>query len=385
MSNWFYSKNGGQHGPISTPDLKALAANGTLSPEDKVWREGMKEWKNAGKVIGLFPSEKPAQSSSSPPPLSSVKAPTNFSRTNDLHDEKSQSLSGGEPETPSVGFLGKISLYSRQMQKALNDPNALQQIMDKTFASTDTKTSGKESAPKPEPSVELSQLLHNKSCLIGCSILLFCAVVPIALLFLFKDEGSKIASFNNDPPIPTVNATDLASFSDDPAPIRDACANGYLVFELKNFPCDMPDAKCNYYFTVNVKNKGTVISYCKFLDAKGKASFVDMNEILDKSFKNKKQGMMTITKQQWNYKYINSLQHEITWTLALENSEFDNIITESYNLYIDKDSNKSRWSKSRREYIKYNGITNEARQLYHGKVSDKVEQIAEGDLRVVRN
>jgi len=69
-AEWHYSKNGQQHGPVSAADLKAMAQAGELAPTDKVWKEGMAEWKAAGKIKGLFPSPPgPAPDRPAPPPL----------------------------------------------------------------------------------------------------------------------------------------------------------------------------------------------------------------------------------------------------------------------------------------------------------------------------
>ena len=54
MAQWYYSKNGQQHGPVSSKQLKDLAASGELQPTNLVWKEGMKQWVAAGSVKGLF-------------------------------------------------------------------------------------------------------------------------------------------------------------------------------------------------------------------------------------------------------------------------------------------------------------------------------------------
>ncbi len=55
-TNWFYSHgDGNQVGPVSTAQLKALAASGQLRPSDLVWREGMANWVQASQSKGIFP------------------------------------------------------------------------------------------------------------------------------------------------------------------------------------------------------------------------------------------------------------------------------------------------------------------------------------------
>ena len=52
---WYYAKDDEQQGPISTQDLRQLATNGKLTPDDYVWKEGMEEWTPASQLKGLFP------------------------------------------------------------------------------------------------------------------------------------------------------------------------------------------------------------------------------------------------------------------------------------------------------------------------------------------
>jgi len=46
-SMWWYTKNGQQLGPIPRSQLKRLFDCGDLKPDDQIWTEGMKSWKNA--------------------------------------------------------------------------------------------------------------------------------------------------------------------------------------------------------------------------------------------------------------------------------------------------------------------------------------------------
>jgi hypothetical protein len=69
MSEWHYSKNNQQQGPVSAEQLKQLAASGQLNPSDLVWKEGMGQWTEARKIKGLFPMKTvlPSLSASSSP------------------------------------------------------------------------------------------------------------------------------------------------------------------------------------------------------------------------------------------------------------------------------------------------------------------------------
>ena len=60
---FYYSKQGVNHGPVSPAQLKQLAATGQFGPDDLVQQAGSPEWVKAGQVKGLFPAPPPA-----PPP-----------------------------------------------------------------------------------------------------------------------------------------------------------------------------------------------------------------------------------------------------------------------------------------------------------------------------
>jgi len=64
---WYFARNGQQHGPITYAQLVQQARGGMLSPGDLIWKEGMSEWQPAARVGGLFDPAGPA--SKSPPPL----------------------------------------------------------------------------------------------------------------------------------------------------------------------------------------------------------------------------------------------------------------------------------------------------------------------------
>ena len=67
---WYYAQNNNKYGPINSAQLKALVENGQLQKTDLVWKEGMDDWKPAGKVAGLFAAETvaPVAASSPAPP-----------------------------------------------------------------------------------------------------------------------------------------------------------------------------------------------------------------------------------------------------------------------------------------------------------------------------
>jgi hypothetical protein len=84
---WYYARGGERIGPVTTDELKRLAASGELLPTDLVWKEGMQAWIPAEKIKGLIPKP-PAQPASEPPPLPPSGA---FDFDNDESDESDES------------------------------------------------------------------------------------------------------------------------------------------------------------------------------------------------------------------------------------------------------------------------------------------------------
>jgi hypothetical protein len=57
-NEWHYTQNRQPAAaPVTTAQLKQLAEQGLLKPDDLVWQEGMSEWKPAGVIKGLFPAK----------------------------------------------------------------------------------------------------------------------------------------------------------------------------------------------------------------------------------------------------------------------------------------------------------------------------------------
>jgi TM2 domain-containing membrane protein YozV len=86
-SEWYYSHGGQRLGPVSSEQLKDLAAAGKLGPDDLVWKEGMDDWVPAGKVKKLLP----ATTAGAPAPVRAADRALDLDRP------------------PSVGVSGDIS------------------------------------------------------------------------------------------------------------------------------------------------------------------------------------------------------------------------------------------------------------------------------------
>jgi hypothetical protein len=71
MANeWHYTLNGQQAGaPITSAQLKQLAAAGQLQPTDMVWQEGMADWVPASSIKGLFGGKDASPTGAAPPPM----------------------------------------------------------------------------------------------------------------------------------------------------------------------------------------------------------------------------------------------------------------------------------------------------------------------------
>lgn len=57
-TNWFYSIDNEEIGPVSSQVLKQLAKSGSIQPFDLVWKEGMSDWVEAQQIKGLFSGKK---------------------------------------------------------------------------------------------------------------------------------------------------------------------------------------------------------------------------------------------------------------------------------------------------------------------------------------
>ena len=43
-TQWKYRKDGQDFGPVTSGQLKQMAASGQLAPDDLIWKEGLTDW-----------------------------------------------------------------------------------------------------------------------------------------------------------------------------------------------------------------------------------------------------------------------------------------------------------------------------------------------------
>lgn len=75
---WYYGKNGQQHGPVSMDVVRQLITSGQLLGQDLAWREGMNQWQPVHSIPELtshLPTQAPPVQGTLPP-ASPVPPPT---------------------------------------------------------------------------------------------------------------------------------------------------------------------------------------------------------------------------------------------------------------------------------------------------------------------
>ena len=54
-STWYLRRNGNEEGPLSSADLRAHVATGTIGPDDLIRNDGMADWVPVRSIGNLFP------------------------------------------------------------------------------------------------------------------------------------------------------------------------------------------------------------------------------------------------------------------------------------------------------------------------------------------
>jgi hypothetical protein len=96
-SDYYFTRDGKQYGPVSASQLRTLAETGRLQPTDKVRKEGMANWVAASSVKGLFTTPGPVSVPPLYPESASAEEPVVVAEV----------VEAEIVETPDEGKLGK--------------------------------------------------------------------------------------------------------------------------------------------------------------------------------------------------------------------------------------------------------------------------------------
>lgn len=107
-TEWYVFKNNNRLGPFSSADLRKLAANGSITPEDLVWKDGINGWIPAKNIKALFTPPQPSQQGA---PASGAPALAKDSSISDFEIPPGKSNSGQMPKPsprlqPPIGIGG---------------------------------------------------------------------------------------------------------------------------------------------------------------------------------------------------------------------------------------------------------------------------------------
>lgn len=103
--NWYYAKDGVQHGPVPLETLRDKIAMGEVGPSDLAWREGLADWAPVSTIEELKPRVVEA-----PQAPSAVEPTPTFSRNFHGSDSAPPSPSPAVPSAPVSGTLSSISM-----------------------------------------------------------------------------------------------------------------------------------------------------------------------------------------------------------------------------------------------------------------------------------
>lgn len=147
ISQWFYIKNEKQFGPVTDAELRQLASTGQISISDKVWKEGMKAWVNAGNLKGLF---KPSAVPSPPPILNNPSSPPPLPSSDNLQNNL-ESKPPALPPTISDPFPPGLTLTNSSKMHSeikLSQKSLTTDFTESNFAnSSESNQSHKTSTP----------------------------------------------------------------------------------------------------------------------------------------------------------------------------------------------------------------------------------------------
>lgn len=68
-NQWYYTLHGGQKGPVTEPDLRALIVAGAVTSQEQAWTQGQADWQQLDSIAafrGLFAASSPQSTTTSP-------------------------------------------------------------------------------------------------------------------------------------------------------------------------------------------------------------------------------------------------------------------------------------------------------------------------------
>jgi len=262
-TEWYYTKSGTKHGPVSSHDLRVFARDGKLAPTDLVWKEGMKEWQPASKVEGLFDASTPPE----PPPIkqSQTSTPDIASAAKGLF----ASVTAKAQELGAKATAKAKEMHAAAQETLANQMNAESQGFPGNSMGTADSQTGQASTRVPPvesrrtitdttPITEGIAKLSPKALAItgiGCGgllVLVTCLGFIGSLMSPLTPATSRRVTSTKTwsiPERPGFEMGGLKSFEDHPTPIIDSLGHNRVVWLLNGFtleggptPVQSPDA-----------------------------------------------------------------------------------------------------------------------------------------------
>lgn len=134
MSEWYYSHDGQQKGPVPVSELARLASSGEFDPEkDLVWREGMPDWQPAASVSELSFGKPAPETATAEPAAPSAGGFNPYSAPTTYEATAPHSAVGDLPPVKRanfaicatlliIGVLGFVASYIPMILEIMKDP-----------------------------------------------------------------------------------------------------------------------------------------------------------------------------------------------------------------------------------------------------------------------
>jgi hypothetical protein len=111
-SKWFVTREGKKYGPFSSEEVRIMAADGELLPDDLMWKEGMPSWRRASESK-FMASKKPAEIERPRQPDADAKmdAATERAKSNDEKwEELSKKLKTSRRNDERADILARLAV-----------------------------------------------------------------------------------------------------------------------------------------------------------------------------------------------------------------------------------------------------------------------------------